>query len=79
MFRYVQRVAEERFNALDLQRTGKVPITPVRSFIKQMSPGATDQQVGGHNPLLDDAYANRDDARAVHMTLIGKKMSISVL
>jgi hypothetical protein len=68
----VQRVAEERFNALDLQHTGKVAITPVRSFVKQMSPGATDQQVGCHGQAvsilssLHDSWWDIGESQAEH-------------
>lgn len=43
--RFLQRVAEDRFAALDLHHTGKVAIAGARGFVRQMSPGCSEQQV----------------------------------
>lgn len=45
-YRFLQRVAEDRFAALDLHHTGKVAIAGARGFVRQMSPGCSEQQVG---------------------------------
>jgi hypothetical protein len=44
--RFIISLAEDKFAAMDVQRSGKVGVVLVRSFVKAMSPGASDAQVG---------------------------------
>lgn len=44
--RYIVTFAEDRFTAMDVQRSGKINVVAVRSFVKSMSPGVNDAQVG---------------------------------
>lgn len=44
--RFIITFGEDRFTAVDVQRSGKINIVAVRSFVKSMSPSATDSQVG---------------------------------
>lgn len=44
--RYIVTFAEDRFTAMDVQRSGKINVVAVRSFVKSMSPGVSDAQVG---------------------------------
>lgn len=36
---------EDRFTAMDVQRSGKIGVVAVRTFVKSMSPGVNDAQV----------------------------------
>jgi hypothetical protein len=43
--RYIVTFGEDRFTAMDVQRSGKIGVVAVRTFVKSMSPGVSDAQV----------------------------------
>lgn len=43
--RHIITFGEDRFTAMDVQRSGKINIVAVRSFVKSMCPGVSDAQV----------------------------------
>lgn len=63
--RFIITFGEDRFVAMDVQRSGKLNVVAARGFVKNMSPGASDAQVG----LTDDHVAQSANLHAPQLWL----------
>jgi hypothetical protein len=57
--RFIASFGDERFAAMDAQRSGIVSVVLVRSFVKAMSPAANDAQVRLKLKFSQHAHSQR--------------------